>query len=97
MTYVGASLPAFELAGAVEASGASALALSIVFPQDDPGLPGELEKLGQLLPQNIQVLVGGRASEAYLPALHAMGARVMGSLNDLDAELDSMRRQPRSR
>jgi MerR family transcriptional regulator, light-induced transcriptional regulator len=97
VTYVGASLPAFELAGAVEASGASALVLSIVFPQDDPALPGELEKLGDLLPQNIQVLVGGRASEAYLSALQAMGARVMGSLDDLDSELDSMRRQPRSR
>jgi methanogenic corrinoid protein MtbC1 len=97
VTYVGASLPAFELAGAVQASGASALILSIVFPQDDPALPGELERLGQLLPQNIQVLVGGRASGHYLPALQAMGARVLGSLDDLDAELDSMRRQPRNR
>ena len=94
VTYVGASLPAFELAGAVQASGASALVLSIVFPQDDPTLPVELEKLGQLLPQNIQVLVGGRASGAYLPALEAIGARVMDSLDDLDGVLDSMRRQP---
>ena len=97
VTYVGASLPAFELAGAVQASGASALVLSVVFPEDDPALPGELEKLGQLLPQNIQVLVGGRASGAYLQALQAMGARVLGSLDDLDAELESMRRQPRNR
>jgi MerR family transcriptional regulator, light-induced transcriptional regulator len=97
VTYVGASLPAFELAGAVQTSGASALVLSIVFPQDDPTLPLELEKLGQLLPQNIQVLVGGRASGAYLPALEAMGARVLGSLDNLDSELDSMRRQPSSR
>jgi hypothetical protein len=97
VTYVGASLPAFELAGAVQASGASALVLSLVFPQDDPTLPAELEKLGQLLPQNVQVLVGGRASGAYLPALQAIGARVMDSLDDLDSELDSMRRQPRSR
>lgn len=97
VTYVGPSLPAFELAGAVQASGASALVLSIVFPEDDPSLPGEIDKLGQLLPQNVQVLVGGRASGAYLPALQAMGARVMGSLDDLDAELDSMRRQPRNR
>ncbi len=97
VTYVGASLPAFELAGAVQVSGASALVLSIVFPEDDPALPGEFERLGQLLPQNIQVLVGGRASGAYLPALQAMGARVLGSLEDLDAELDAMRRQPRNR
>jgi DNA-binding transcriptional MerR regulator/methylmalonyl-CoA mutase cobalamin-binding subunit len=97
VTYVGASLPAFELAGAVQATGASALALSVVFPQDDPGLPAELEKLGQLLPNNVQVLVGGGASEAYLPALQAMGARVMRSLDELDLELDSIRRQPRNR
>jgi hypothetical protein len=71
--------------------------LSVVFPQDDPGLPVELEKLGQLLPQNVQVLVGGSASEAYLPALEAMGAKVLKSLDELDLELDSMRRQPRNR
>ena len=97
VTYVGASLPAFELAGAVQATGASALVLSVVFPQDDAGLPVELEKLGQLLPQNVQVLVGGSASEAYLPALEAMGAKVLKSLDELDLELDSMRRQPRNR
>jgi DNA-binding transcriptional MerR regulator/methylmalonyl-CoA mutase cobalamin-binding subunit len=97
VTYLGASLPAFELAGAVQLIGASALALSIVFPEDDPNLPGELEKLGQLLPQNIQVLVGGQASSAYLPALNAIGARVVGSLDDLDAELVSLRRQPACR
>ncbi len=70
------------------------MALSIVYPEDDPTLPGELEKLGQLLPQNIHILVGGRATAAYLPALRAIGARVVGSLDDLDAELVSLRRQP---
>lgn len=97
VTYLGASLPAFELAGAVQACGASALALSIVFPEDDPKLPAELEKLGQLLPQSVQVIVGGQASEAYLPALHAIGARVIRSLDDLDAKLVLLRRRPARR
>ena len=96
VVYVGASLPAFELAGAVEASGASALALSIIFPQDDPRLPGEMEMLGRLLPQHIRILVGGQASSAYLPALQSIGARIMDSLDDLDNELDSLRRRPKT-
>lgn len=97
VTYLGACLPAFELVGAVEACGASALALSVVFPQDDPGLFAEFEKLGQLLPRHVHVLVGGQASGGYLPALRAIGAKVLQSLEDFDLELDSMRRQPRSR
>jgi DNA-binding transcriptional MerR regulator/methylmalonyl-CoA mutase cobalamin-binding subunit len=92
--YVGTSLPSFELAGAVEASGASALALSIIFPLDDPRLPGEIEVLGRLLPRHIRILVGGQASAAYRPALQAIGARVMDSLDELDTELDSLRRRP---
>jgi DNA-binding transcriptional MerR regulator/methylmalonyl-CoA mutase cobalamin-binding subunit len=94
VTYLGSSLPAFELAGAVQTSGASVLALSIVFPEDDPTLPAELMKLGLLLPRNVQVIVGGRASTAYLPAIEKIGAKMLATLDELDAELSLLRRQP---
>lgn len=97
VTYLGSSLPAFELAGAVQTTGASALALSIVFPEDDPNLPAELLKLGLLLPQHVQVLVGGRASAAYLPALRKIGAKMPATLDELDVELSMLRRSPDSR
>lgn len=95
VAVVGASLPAFELAGAVQAFGASVLALSIVYPEDDPHLVRELIELGRVLPDHIQVLVGGRAAAAYAPTLEALGAKLLGSLEELDVELDAMRRRPR--
>lgn len=95
VTFVGANLPAFELASAVQTVGACALALSICYPGDDPCLPLELEQLSAALPENVQVFVGGRASLDYLPALQKIGARALASLEDLDSELDAMRRKSR--
>lgn len=92
VSYVGASLPAFELAGAVQTVGAKAIALSIVYPDDDPKLAIELSKLGRLLPPKFHFYVGGRAAHFYLPALKSCGAHVLGSLEELDNELDSARR-----
>jgi methanogenic corrinoid protein MtbC1 len=97
VTYLGASLPAFEIAGAVQTCGATALALSIVFPEDDPQLAAEITQLGQLLPQKVRLLVGGRASAAYLPALERIGARLLATLDELDAELTTLRRREGTR
>ncbi|MEI6873166.1 MAG: MerR family transcriptional regulator [Verrucomicrobiota bacterium] len=94
VAFVGANLPAFELAGAVKTFGACALALSLVYPEDDPALILDLKRLGQNLPSQIQVLAGGRAAANYALALGSIGARVLGSLEDLDVHLDAMRRVP---
>ena len=95
VALVGANLPAFELAGAVQSFGACALALSIVYPDDDPLLPRELIELGRVLPDHVRVFVGGRAAKLYSQPLEALGAKVLGSFEELDVELDAMRRRPR--
>ncbi|NBV84849.1 MAG: MerR family transcriptional regulator [Verrucomicrobia bacterium] len=92
VAFVGANLPAFELAGAVRTFGASALALSLVYPENDPALILDLKRLGQALPAHIQVFAGGRAAANYARALGSMGATLLGSLEDLDIHLDAMRR-----
>ena len=92
VSYVGANLPPFELAGAVQITGASVLALSIVYPEDDPKLPSDLLHLRRLLPENIKLLVGGRAANAYQPALSKCGAVILSSLEELDRELDAARK-----
>ena len=94
VAFVGANLPAFELAGAVRTFGASALALSLVYPDDDPALILDLKRLGRGLPSHIQVLAGGRAAANYSLALGSIGAKVVSSLEDLDVQLDAMRRGP---
>lgn len=93
VSYVGASLPAFELAGAVAITKATALALSIVYPEDDPKLISEIEQLHRLLPEYTRLIVGGRACHAYKPALDRGGARLLNSLEELDTELDSLRKE----
>ena len=64
VTYLGASLPAAEIAGAAVQKRARAVALSLVYPEDDPRLPGELTRLREALPAAMTLLVIGFDSEA---------------------------------
>jgi DNA-binding transcriptional MerR regulator/methylmalonyl-CoA mutase cobalamin-binding subunit len=92
VAYLGASLPAEEIAGAAVVKGARAVALSIVYPHDDPMLERELARLRRLLPANTPVVAGGRAAPAYAAALHDIGAQRVGSLPDFLNYLDDLRK-----
>lgn len=92
VAFVGPNLPAFELAGAVQTVNASVLLLSLVYPEDDPKLPQELKNLKRLLPSHVSVFIGGRAASAYLDSIHKAGATLLASLEDLDANLDRLRK-----
>lgn len=89
--YLGTSLPAVEIVGAVVQNQARALALSIVFPGDDPQLPGELENLRKQLPAETKIVAGGRSAGSYRAALKKIGAEVVGELRDLYPILERMR------
>jgi methylmalonyl-CoA mutase cobalamin-binding subunit len=72
-----------------------AVALSIVYPEDDSSLPGELETLRTYLPQSIPIIVGGRAAGAYADVLDKIGAVQPRTLSALYDELNSIRRTRR--
>jgi methylmalonyl-CoA mutase cobalamin-binding subunit/DNA-binding transcriptional MerR regulator len=91
VVYLGASLPAAELAGAASQCGARGMALSIVYPEDDPRLAGELERLRQCLPADVALLAGGRAAPAYREVLERIGAWTVNDLDQLGAVLDGLR------
>lgn len=91
VTYLGASLPAAEIAGAARQNRARAVALSIVYPEDDPRLESELMRLRESLPPEITLLVGGRAMPAYREALEKCDALRIENLNDLCSALDGLR------
>ena len=99
VTYLGPSLPAAELAGAAQLSQARAVALSLVYPEDDPQLEGELERLRDGLPSETALLVGGRAMPAYRDALVKAGAVPVENLVHLGSTLDGLRtsRKPTNR
>ena len=92
VTYLGASLPAAEIAGAARQNRARAVALSLVYPEDDPRLEGELTLLRELLPPEVALLTGGRAMPAYLDAIEKIGAVQMKDLSNLSSTLDDLRK-----
>lgn len=92
VTYLGASLPAAELAGAAHLKQARAVALSLVYPEDDPQLEAELERLRDALPPQTALLAGGRAMPAYRKALMRTGAVCIEDLRHLGSTLDGLRK-----
>jgi DNA-binding transcriptional MerR regulator/methylmalonyl-CoA mutase cobalamin-binding subunit len=95
VTYLGASLPAAEIAGAARQNRARAVALSLVYPEDDPRLEGELARLRELLPAETVLLAGGRAMAAYRDALEKVAALQIKDLDHLGTILDDLRKPAR--
>lgn len=89
--YLGASLPAEEIAKAVEHYRSPVVALSVVYPADDQGLNEELKRLRRLLPQDVGVLVGGRSASSYGQTLHDIDAVVIPNLRGLRDQLSEFR------
>lgn len=89
--YLGTNLPACELSGAAIQSKARAVALSVVYPDDDAELVLQFTNLRKYLPPEIAILVGGRAAESYADAITAIGASLLTDLTQLNRKLDELR------
>ncbi len=90
--YLGASLPAAEIAGAARQNGALAVALSLVYPEDDPKLEQELLSLRSMMPAKSALVIGGRAMEAYKKAVDKVTSHQAKNLSDLNTILDALRK-----
>ena len=91
-TYLGPSLPAEEIAACVQTRRARAVALSTVYPSDDPNVPAEITKLRRLLPPHTLLLLGGRAAYGYHQALRVPDVKLVTGLTELESALESARR-----
>ena len=91
IVYLGPNLPAAEIANAAAEVQARAVALSIVYPADDPHLPAELRHLRTLLPGQTAILAGGRAVDSYAPALTEIGALLATDMATVRRCLESLR------
>jgi DNA-binding transcriptional MerR regulator/methylmalonyl-CoA mutase cobalamin-binding subunit len=92
VTYLGASLPAEDIAAAAAQTRARAVALSIVYPAGDPAVGHELRRLGTLLPKEVTLVVGGAASTGYRSVLEEIGATPTSDLADFRSQLRTLRR-----
>lgn len=94
VVYLGVSLPAEEIAAAVQHHSAKALALSVVHPADDPRVADELLKLRRYLSADaadIEILVGGRGSHGYKAVLDTIEATQIHDLATLRNHLETLR------
>jgi MerR family transcriptional regulator, light-induced transcriptional regulator len=86
--YLGADLPASEIAAAAITTGARVVAVSVVYVHDRQRIVDELRALRARLPANVAVVAGGAAALSLGAELGAMGIRVGARLADLSAVLD---------
>lgn len=94
VTYLGPNLPAGEIADAARQCGARAVALSLVFPQDDDTLAQEIRALRQFLGPSTPILVGGRAANSYAEALAEIDAETNEDLAGLSSALSRIAASP---
>jgi DNA-binding transcriptional MerR regulator/methylmalonyl-CoA mutase cobalamin-binding subunit len=99
VTYLGPNLPAEEIAGAAQQNETRVVALSLVYPADDPRLREELRKLRRYLAEEVILLVGGRAAGSYSDILGEIGAVRLNDMPSLRVKLESLRsgQPPRGR
>ena len=89
--YLGANLPIEEIGAVVSYLNAKVVALSVVYPQDDPLLKRELVKLHQMLSQEVSLIVGGRAAKGYYDVLDSIGAVMVKDTRQLRLQLEAVR------
>ena len=87
VTYLGPNLPVEEIAACAIARNATAVALSVVFPENCPIIMEKLRRMRELLPPTMRFIVGGRASEGYRLALPDLAIQWVKCLHGLDEAL----------
>lgn len=88
--YLGPSLPAEEIAFAVESRSARAVGLSLCF-SGDPRVAPLLSVLRGLVPPSVEIFVGGAAAPSYAAAIAASGLRGPLNLSEFGGALESLR------
>jgi MerR family transcriptional regulator, light-induced transcriptional regulator len=73
VTYLGANLPAEEIAAAVKFTHAKVVTISISFNSDDHVIPKEIRRLRKLIGNQAKLIVGGRAASHYEAVLDEVG------------------------
>jgi methanogenic corrinoid protein MtbC1 len=93
VTYLGPNLPAEEIAAAGQHQGVKAVALSLVYPADDPRVMQDLTMLRRYLPKEVELIVGGRGSTGYADVLAAIGSVHLRDMAALRHHLETLRQR----
>lgn len=93
VTYLGTDLPAADIAEVARRTGASGIAISLVFPADDSRVAEQLLELRAAVGPAMPILTGGRAALSYRDAVDSVGGRLVSGLEDLYASLAVMEQE----
>lgn len=94
VTYLGANLPAEEIAAAVKFTNARAVTISISFSTDDHIVPKEIRRLKKLIGINVALIAGGRAAGHYKAVLDEVGVLNIQSYEHFRRVLDELAAEP---
>lgn len=90
--YLGTELPADEIVYACNHSHATAVALGMARPSDDPHLPNVLRQIKSSLSENTSLIVCGSAVTGYTEVIEEVNAIVVQTMGELRLELDRLKR-----
>ncbi|HEX6533883.1 MAG TPA: MerR family transcriptional regulator [Gemmatimonadaceae bacterium] len=79
--YLGADLPAAEIAHAARDAGVRIVGLSVIYVEERDRVLGELRALRTRLPREVQLVAGGAGARALAAELSAAGVRVESSIS----------------
>jgi DNA-binding transcriptional MerR regulator len=96
VVYLGPDLPAASIAAAAMKTGARAVALSLIYPPDDPNVVRELKALRQMLPESVTIVLGGQSAPSYRTELDGIGALWLPDAPSLRSALDLIRASRRN-
>jgi DNA-binding transcriptional MerR regulator len=90
--YLGTELPADEIIYTCSHTRATAVALGIARPADDPHLPNVLRQIKTSLPTMTTLIVCGNAVSGYTEVIEEVNAVVVQTMGELRLELDRLKR-----
>jgi methanogenic corrinoid protein MtbC1 len=88
--YLGADMPAEEIALAVDIRGARAVFLSLIYPPGDAVVAAQIELLRRLVGPQVGILAGGGSAPSYATTLADIDARLAMAPDDFAGALNEL-------
>ena len=94
--WLGANLPAEDIAEAAATLAVDAVGLSLIHPPGDAAVAQELRRVRAMLPRSVKLLAGGAAASGYTEVLEEIGATHTQGLDEFVALLRNIAMKSRS-
>jgi hypothetical protein len=94
VTYLGANLPAEEIGQSVRGLGVDAVAVGVVYLDDEGAAADEIRAIRKHVGAETPIIVGGVAATALAEVIDEVGGKLVGDIDEFGQQLGLI---PRSR